>query len=126
MARVPVDDYMAALVHARRGEVEALRSALMAADPDLVETIKWNAPSYGYTGTDRITMRLQPGDRVDLVFHRGAAKRDDGFTFDDQTGLIAWAAPDRGVVAVTDRAMLDARLAEIVELARAWLAATRD
>jgi hypothetical protein len=126
MARVSVDDYMAALVHTRHAEVEALRSALTAADPDVVETIKWNAPSYGYQGTDRITMRLQPGDRVDLVFHRGAAKRDDAFTFDDPTGLIAWAAPDRGVVAVTDRAMLDARLPEILALAQLWLVATRD
>lgn len=126
MAKPSVDDYMAALEHARRDEIEALRSALMPADPDLVETIKWNAPSYGYQGSDRITMRLQPGDRVELVFHRGAAKRDDSFAFEDSTGLVRWATPDRGVVVVTDRAMLDARLADIVALARAWLAATRD
>lgn len=121
-----VEHYMASLVHARRDEVEALRATLLAADPDLVETIKWNAPSYGYQGTDRITMRLQPGNRVDLVFHRGAAKRDDAFRFEDPTGLVTWAAPDRGVVAVADRAMLDARLADIITLALAWLAATRD
>ena len=117
---------MAALEHARRDEVEVLRVAIRAADPDLVETIKWNAPSYGYQGPDRITMRLQPGDRVELVFHRGVAKRDDAFAFDDSTGLVRWATPDRGVVSVVDRGMLDARLADIVSLARAWLAATRD
>ncbi len=126
MAKQSVEQYMAGLVHARHDEVETLRVALRAAAPDLVETIKWNAPSYGPAGTDRITMRLQPGDRVELVFHRGAAKRDDAFHFEDPTGLLTWAAPDRGVLAVTDRAMLDARLADIVALAGAWLAATRD
>jgi len=126
MVAVGVDEYMAALRHPRIEEIQRLRSAFLGADVGLVETIKWNAPSFGCPGTDRVTLRLQPGDRLEIVFHRGTAKRDDAFTFEDPTGLIRWAAPDRGVVVVTNETMLDARLPDIVALMGAWLAATRD
>lgn len=126
MAAPTVDEYVDALRHQRIDEIRLLRRAILDADADLVETVKWNAPSFGYRGTDRVTMRLQPGDRLEIVFHRGTAKRDDGFTFEDATGLVQWAAADRGVVVVPDRPMLDARLPDIVALVRAWLAATRD
>ncbi len=125
--KVSVDDYLAGLRHPRIAEIHRLRRAILDVDGDLIETIKWNAPSFGNPGTDRVTLRLQPGDRLEIVFHRGTAKRDDGFTFDeDPTGLIAWAATDRGVVVVKDAPMLDATLPDIVALVRAWLLATRD
>ena len=126
MAAVTVEAFLDASDHSRIEEIRRIRHALLDAESELVETIKWNAPSFGYPGTDRVTMRLQPGDRLEIVFHRGAAKRDDGFSFDDPTGLVVWAAPDRGVVTVTDTAMLEARLPDLVGLAKAWLAATRD
>lgn len=123
----PVDEYLDALGHPRIAEIRRLRRAILGADADLVETIKWNAPSFGYPGTDRLTLRLQPGDRLEIVFHRGTAKRDDRFAFDkDPVGLIAWAAPDRGVVVVKDTQMLEATLPDIVALVKAWLLATRD
>lgn len=80
--------------------------------------MKWNAPSYA----DRVTMRLHPGPRVELVLHRGAKPRElAGFTFDDPGGRVAWAAPDRGVVVLTGPADLDDGLTDLV---RRWLAAT--
>ena len=39
---------------------------------------------------------------------------------------MRWAASDRGVVAVIDKTMLDAKLPDIVALMVSWLAATRD
>jgi hypothetical protein len=33
---------------------------------------KWNAPSFRHAGEDRVTFRLQPGDKLQLIFHRGA------------------------------------------------------
>lgn len=110
------DAYMAALEHPRKPEVEALRAMLRAIAPD--ETVKWNAPSYA----DRVTMRLHPGARVELVLHRGAKPVDaTGFAFDDPTGRITWAAPDRGVIALAGPADLDDALADLV---RRWLGAT--
>jgi len=122
-----VETFLAESSHARIAEVRALRDALLLAMPGLTERIKWNAPSLGPAGTDRITFRLQPGDRVELVLHRGAAPRAaDGFSFEDPDGLIAWAAPDRGVIVVRDAADLQARSAAIVETCRRWVAATTD
>lgn len=122
-----VGTFLAASGHARLEEVLTLREALHAGIPGLDERIKWNAPSLGPDGTDRITFRLQPGDRVELVLHRGTSVRSmDGFAFDDADGLIAWAAPDRGVVVVRDSADLEARLPQIVDTCRRWIEATRD
>lgn len=119
-------DYMESLSHARADEVRLLVDAIAASDPGLVGSVKWNAPSFGYEGTDRVTLRLQPGDRVDIVLHRGAAKRSDAFHFADDWDLVSWAAPDRGVVTIADRAMLESRLSDVLALVAAWLAATRD
>lgn len=122
-----VETFLAESAHARIGEVRALRDALLDALPGVTERIKWNAPSLGPAGTDRITFRLQPGDRVELVLHRGSAPRAaDGFAFDDPDGLITWAAPDRGVIVVRDAADMQARAASIVDVCRRWVAATSD
>jgi hypothetical protein len=122
-----VEAFLAASTHARLAEVRDVRAALLAAMPELTERVKWNAPSLGPDGTDRITFRLQPGDRVELVLHRGTASRpDDGFAFDDPDGVIAWAAPDRGVIVVRDADDLAERRTLIVATCRRWVEATRD
>ncbi len=125
--RDDVEGFLAASEHGRLDEVLSLRAALLDGIPGLTERIKWNAPSLGPEGTDRITFRLQPGDRVELVLHRGTSVRSlDGFTFDDPDGLIAWAAPDRGVIVVRDAADLAARTPSIVATCSRWVDATRD
>ena len=120
-----VDDYLDALVHARKDEVLVLRELILAAVPDLVEHIKWNAPSFGPGEDDRITMRLHPGDRLQLILHRGVkAGADDLFRFEDPQKLIAWAAPDRGVVSFKDAADMAAKAEPLSDILRRWVACT--
>ena len=120
-----VDAYLDDLVHARKDEVLALRELILAAVPDLVERIKWNAPSFGPGEDDRITMRLHPGDRLQLILHRGAkAGADDLFRFEDPKKLIAWAAPDRGVVSFKDAADMVAKAEPLSDILRRWVACT--
>ena len=76
MAKQSVTAFLETLEHPRKAEIERLRAIILAADPTLGEQIKWNAPSFGRNGEDRITFRLQPGDKVDLIFHRGAKVKD--------------------------------------------------
>ncbi|GAB2534865.1 DUF1801 domain-containing protein [Nocardia heshunensis] len=123
-----VDQYLADLSHPRKPEIEQLRKALLGAAPGITEQIKWNAPSFGLDGEDRITMRLQPKNVLDLIFHRGAKKRSpsDPFTFDDPTGLIRWLAPDRGIIEFQDPSTLETNLPAITDLATRWLQATAD
>ena len=117
-----VDDFLGGLSHARIDDIRALRQIVLSADPAITERIKWNAPSFCSAGDDRVTMRLHPGDRLELIFHRGAKARDSaGFSFDDPTGRIEWAAPDRGIFRVGDPA---SERDAIVALVAAWIAAT--
>lgn len=120
-----VDIYMDSLQHARRGEIETLRRLILDAIPDLDESIKWNAPSFGKGADDRLTMRIHPGDRVQLILHRGAkAGADDFFRFEDPDRLITWAAPDRGVITFKDAADLAAKSALLPDILRRWVACT--
>ena len=117
-----VDSYLNALDHARKPEIERLRAIVLASDDELSERVKWNAPSFCSAGDDRVTMRLHPGDRLELIFHRGAKPRDaSGFSFDDPSGRIEWAAADRGIFRVGDPEE-DREI--ITALVGAWIAAT--
>jgi Domain of unknown function (DU1801) len=123
-----VDTFINELVHCRKPEIEQLRSAILAAPVEITEQVKWNAPSFCCGGDDRVTFRLHPGDRVELIFHRGAKKRADTntFTFEDPTGRLKWLAPDRGVVVLADHNDTTHMCADIVSLVDAWMTATRD
>lgn len=126
MGTATPQEFMATLEHARRDDIDVLRGAIASIDPGVVEKVKWNAPSFGFGDHHRVTLRLQPRDCLEIVLHRGVATRTDNFDFTDTTGLVEWRTPDRGIVKIVDRAMLDSRLAEIVSLVRSWLEATRD
>jgi hypothetical protein len=118
-----VDGYLAALTHRHRDAVLRLRAVVREALPGATEQVKWKAPSYAVDGVDRVTFRLHPGDRVQLVLHRGTAVRADEFSFTDPTGLVVWATPDRGVVTFTDLADVEGAAAQVATLVAAWVAA---
>jgi hypothetical protein len=118
-----VETFLRELQHSRKAEIEAIRALILACDPGISERIKWNAPSFCYGGDDRVTFRLQPGDRVQLIFHRGAKVKDSsGFAFTDESGLLEWLAADRAVV--TFQSLEDVKRAELelAELVRRWMA----
>jgi len=117
-----VSAFIAALPHRRRGEIVALRSLILAAVPGLSERIKWNAPSFGRPD-DRVTMRLQPGDRLELIFHRGVKPKTTSFAFADSTGLLDFVAPDRAVLRI-ETGTLETRRNEIADLVKRWIDAT--
>ncbi|MEV4657803.1 DUF1801 domain-containing protein [Micromonospora sp. NPDC049301] len=120
-----VDDFMATLDHSLKAGVEELRLAILASNADISEHVKWNAPSFRYNGEDRVTFRLRPADRLQLIFHRGAKVRSDlaEFTFQDPTGLMTWLAPDRGVVTFPDLEAIQSQQAAVVSLVNHWVRA---
>jgi hypothetical protein len=121
-----VQAFLQALQHGRKDEVEAVREIILSAHPGITEQLKWNAPSFCIDGDDRITFRLQPNDRVQLIFHRGARKRDDAatFSFGDGSGLLEWVAPDRALVTFRDLDDVAAKRAALKDLVRRWMIAT--
>lgn len=113
-----------------RQTVDALRAAIASVGPDLVERLKWNAPSFAVPPAgdddDRITLGLERKGGVRVVLHRGAKAKDaKGFVFEDSAKLAKWLAVDRGVMVFADNAALDARLPEFTDLCARWLATTR-
>ena len=124
MPKQSVTAFLSALKHPHKAEIERIRELIFEADPHLSEQIKWNAPSYGH-GDDRITFRLQPGDKVDLIFHRGAKVKDNaGFSFADEDELVTWLSPDRGIISFGDSADVEAKAKPLRALIKRWLAAT--
>lgn len=121
-----VEEYLQGLKHGRKNEVEAVREVILSVECGITERIKWNSPSFCIEGDDRITFRLQPNDRVQLVFHRGARKRDDSetFTFEDSSGLLEWVASDRAVVTFRDLDDVKAKSRALKDLVSNWMDVT--
>jgi hypothetical protein len=119
---------MEALDHPLKQGVQQLRDAILHSNEQITEHVKWKAPSFCHNGEDRVTFRLHPGDRIQLIFHRGAKVRTDSgdFTFEDSTGLLKWLANDRAVVTLDDMADVEVKQAALVDLVNRWVMATVD
>ena len=115
-----VERFMEELDHPLKEEIGRLREAILDSNDRITEHIKWKAPSFRYAGEDRVTFRLHPAERAQLVFHRGAKVKGDAaeFAFEDDTGLLRWVAKDRAVVALRDA---EARQGDLVEVVNRWV-----
>ncbi|SEN44490.1 hypothetical protein SAMN05192574_103182 [Mucilaginibacter gossypiicola] len=82
-----VDAYMQKLEHPLKGVLEALRKVILSVDSEIGEHIKWNAPSFLYTGEMRpfdpkeykryvIVSNVYQKDCIRLVFPSGAKIND--------------------------------------------------
>lgn len=129
MAKAPasVEAFLANLEHPLKDGILALRKTILGANSEITEQIKWNAPSFCQGGDDRITFRIPPKGKaeVQLIFHRGVKAKDTtNFKFVDPSGLVQWAAPDRGIVTFKKADDIAARAPDLVKLVQAWLEAT--
>lgn len=87
-----VDSYMQKLRHPLADVVEALRTVILKTDHDIGEEIKWNAPTFFYSGKMKpsdpkkyrryiVVFNLYRKDCIRLVFPSGARVKD-------QSGLL--------------------------------------
>ena len=122
-----VDQFMAELEHPLKAEIERLRAIILGADDGITEQIKWKAPSFCYRGDDRVTMKLHPTNQIQLIFHRGAKVKDTAdFTFEDRSGLLKWAARDRGVATFRNMSEIETNETALADLVNRWMLATSD
>jgi hypothetical protein len=63
MRKQSVTAFLETLQHTRKPEINRVRNIILGAHPDLVEKIKWNAPSFGLEEDDRITSACSPATR---------------------------------------------------------------
>jgi hypothetical protein len=121
---VAVDQFMAALDHPCKAEIETLRRAMQAVDPAIAEGIKWNAPSWR-TSEYFATTHLRAKTGFGLILHLGAKARElpaGGLAIADPTGLLKWLGRDRAQVEFTSAADLTAKLPALQAVLRQWTA----
>lgn len=121
-----VTEFLDALNHPFRNEIELLRQIILSAEEGLLENIKWNGPNYCYGDEDRITMRIQPPKQIQLIFHRGAKKQEQPKEKLLQTGsnLLVWKENDRAVATFKESAEIKQHENELVEVVKKWISAT--
>jgi hypothetical protein len=118
-----VDIFLARLDHPRKDDIEAIRRAILAADPRIGEAIKWNAPSF-HLGEHFATFKLRPAESVQVVLHTGAKKRDAPAAIEvaDPEGWLRWAAPDRCLATFPPGEPIAARRDALTAIIRQWIA----
>lgn len=121
--RQAVDQFMAALAHPHKPEIEALREAMLAVHPSIAEGIKWNAPSWRTTEYFATT-HLRGKAGFSLILHLGAKARElpaGGIAIADPSGLLKWLGPDRAQIEFTSAADFAAKLPALPALIRQWI-----
>ncbi|HSW06336.1 DUF1801 domain-containing protein [Aquabacterium sp.] len=122
-----VTDFLAALDHPCKPEIEALRKIILGAHADIGEGIKWNAPSFR-TSEFFATINLRAKGGLELIFHTGAKVKasatggvTDGLQIDDPTGLLHWLAKDRASAMFTGLKDIDTKRTALKRLVREWI-----
>jgi hypothetical protein len=119
-----VEEFMLALEHRFKVEIQAIRSLILGADPSIGEGIKWNAPSFRTTEYFATT-NLREKNGVGVILHLGAKVRDatpDGMPIDDPEKLLTWLARDRATMVFKGMDDLNAKKAAFVGIIRSWIA----
>ncbi len=118
-----VDEFMRALDHPRKKEVEAIRAAILGTDRSISEGIKWNAPSFR-TSEYFATTNLREKKGVGVILHLGAKVRElprGGVVVDDPEGLLQWLGKDRAMVVFASFEDFRARKAAFERIVRQWI-----
>jgi hypothetical protein len=106
--------------------VEAVREVILGADAEIGEQIKWNSPSFYYTGAMRpFDPREYKRDIVVLNLHRGYPLLvfPTGANVPDPANLLEGKYPDgRRLVKIHDLPDVEAKADALQQVVRAWLA----
>jgi hypothetical protein len=115
-----VNQFMAALEHPRKAEMELLRRVIVGVSPSISEGIKWNAPSFR-TVEWFATMNFR-GDALMVILHLGAKARDaSGLQIDDPKGLLKWLGKDRASVSFADMNAIESQRAAMSAVLLQWI-----
>jgi len=121
-----VDAYMKALKHPLADVVEALRQIILSTDKEIGEEVKWNAPTFFYSGEMALSdpkkykrylvvFNLFKKDCIRLVFPSGA-KVDDG------SGLLQGDYADgRRLAMFSNMKDVKTKKAGLQQVIRKWL-----
>jgi len=121
-----VDAYMKAVKHPLKNVIESLRQIILKTDSEVGEEIKWNAPTFFYTGEMKrsdpkqykryiIVFNLFRKDCIRLVFPSGAK-------LNDKSGLLEGEYTDgRRLALFYSLQDVKAREKDLQKLIKTWL-----
>ena len=117
-----VDEYLAALDHPKKAEMQALRTLILAADPSIREGVKWNAPSFAVADWFA-TLTLRPLTQVRVVLHTGAraVPGHPDVVVDDPDGLLAWQGNYRAVATFQDLSEIEEGRSAFTRILQQWV-----
>ena len=125
-APATVAEYMQQLDHPLADVVEALRQIILKTDKEVGEQVKWNSPSFYYTGDmkpfdpkeykrDIVVFNLHKKEYVLLIFPTGA-------TIKDTTGLLEGKFTDgRRMITITSLKDVKAKEKALQAVIKEWL-----
>ena len=118
-----VADFMRKLNHPLKAELEAVRSIILGAHPEIREGIKWNSPSFR-TSEYFATINIR-NNAVMVVLHKGAKVKENstaGQAISDPAGLLEWLAKERAMVRFRDMKSIESGRSAFESIVRQWIA----
>lgn len=118
-----VQEFVDALEHPQKPALLALREIILATDPSIGESVKWNAPSF-HTREHFATFHLRQRSGVQVVLHLGAKPRPDAGARErvaDPDGLLDWRGTDRATVTFADLPDVEAKREAFGAVLRQWI-----
>jgi hypothetical protein len=111
-----VEALMKGLDHPLKAEIEALRSIIKSAGPELGERVKWKAPSYHLGSYDMAAFNLRQTGFVQLVMVFPA-----GLMITDRRGLLEGDYKDRRLARFTSMADVELKQPALEGAVREWV-----
>ena len=109
-------------------EIDYLRELILNVNLKLTETIKWNGPNYQYRNEDRITLRIQDTNQIQIIFHRGAKVKIQPINqlIKDEFNLLKWKENDRAIISFKSFDDIEINKESIQTLIYRWIIAAMD
>lgn len=124
-----VMNFLEALEHPLKSEIEVVRGIILEADNELSEHIKWNAPSFQFNNEDRITFNFHGKDGFRLIFHCGSKVTEyakKGPLFEDDTNILEWVTGDRAIVKFRSMNDVEVNKMNLIKVINKWIEVTRN
>lgn len=128
MTNTKVESFLDALGHAQRDLIDKIRKVVSASDSELVEGIKWNAPSYSLNFNDIITFNFRNYGTISLIFHTGPKGKDTHTgkkILNDDSGRLLWLADKRFALRIDSSISIDDQADFISIKVKEWTALAR-
>jgi len=118
--------FLDTLNHPLREESELLRRIIVHSNLDLDEGIKWNGPNYSIHGEDRVTLRVGSPKQLQVIFHRGAKKKEqpEERLLDEEYGVLQWKENDRAIASFYSLEDVQTNSEILQEIIVKWIEAT--